>query len=94
MLFPQLKRANLGAEFDGIDDIARKIASDGAEVDSGIDGIVRKIASDEADVDSAEQDSFISAQIILSDQLATKLGDGDADEALGPQHSLTRLTGF
>ena len=64
MLSPQLKRANLGAEFDGID------------------GIVRKIASDEAEVDSAEQDSFISAQIILSDQLATKLGDKDADEAL------------
>jgi hypothetical protein len=82
LLSPQLKRANLGAEFDGIDDIARKIASDEAEVDSGIDGIVRKIASDEADVDSAEQDSFISAQIILSEQLATKLCDGDADEAL------------
>ena len=64
MLSPQLKRANLGAEFDGID------------------GIVRKIASDEAEVDSAEQDSFSSAQIILSDQLATKLGDRDADEAL------------
>ncbi len=63
MLSPQLKRANLGAEFDGID------------------GIVRKIASDE-EVDFAEQDSFSSAQIILSDQLATKLGDRDADEAL------------
>ena len=64
MLSPQLKRANLGAEFDGID------------------GIVGKIASDEAEVDSAAQDSFSSAQIILSDQLATKLGDRDADEAL------------
>jgi hypothetical protein len=73
LLSPQLKRANVGAEFDGIDGIARKIASDEAELDSGIDGIVRKIASDEADVDSAEQDSFISAQIILSDQLATKM---------------------
>ena len=34
MLSPQLKRANLGAEFDGIDGIVRKIASDEAEVDS------------------------------------------------------------
>ncbi len=57
MLSPQLKRTNLGAEFDGID------------------GIVRKIASYEAEVDSAELDSFISAQIILSDQLATKPGE-------------------
>jgi hypothetical protein len=48
----------------------------------GDDGIVRKMASDEAEVDSAEQDSFISAQIILPDQLATKLSDGDADEAI------------
>ena len=65
MLSPQLNRTNVGAEFDGID------------------GIVRKIASDEAEVESAEQDSFGSAQIILSDQLATKLGDGDADDAAG-----------
>jgi hypothetical protein len=28
LLSPQLKRANLGAEFDGIDGIVRKIASD------------------------------------------------------------------
>ncbi len=32
------------------------------------DGYVRKIVSDEAEVDSAEQDVFISAQIILSEQ--------------------------
>jgi hypothetical protein len=68
LLSPQLKRTNLGAEFDGIH------------------GIVRKIASDEAEVDSAELDSFISAQIILSDQLATKLGDRAIDDSRDAGH--------
>ena len=40
------------------------------------DGYIRKIAADEAEVDTAEQESFISAQIILSEE-----GLDAADEA-------------
>lgn len=82
-LFPNLNKQDDNGQVNSEDDKeSAEMIGDVSVSVVGDDGIVRKIASDEAEDDSAEQDCFISAQIILSDQLATKLGDGDADEAV------------
>ncbi len=68
-LFPNLNQQDETGQANSEDDMeSAEMIGDNSVSVVGDDGYVRKIASDEAEVDSAEQDGFISAQIILSGQ--------------------------
>jgi hypothetical protein len=68
-LFPNLNKHDETGEVNSEDDMeSAEMIGDVSALIVGDDGSVRKIAADEAEVDSAEQDAFISAQILLSEE--------------------------